>query len=173
MSPSTRWVTRFTKCFHFSTHWILDKNWKYDFFPFCNQRKPNSKALPEWAFISQIITYLPYSVPVLFSSKHYDWVSPVITNFVEGGTFCTGRLQCLCKLPRSLADPFLETGTLPVIISPKSARLSDLCIIKTKCLYWILTCHELDSAKSLLKSSKCFSLSSLIKKRKEKKKNLF
>lgn len=117
------------------------------FFPFCNQRKPNSKALPEWAFTSQIITYLPYSVPVLFSSKHYDWASPVITNFVEGGTFCTGRLQCLCKLPRSLADPFLETGTLPVIISPKSARLSDLCIIKTKCLYWILTCHELDSAK--------------------------
>lgn len=59
-------------------------------FPLCYQRKPNLKTVVEWVFMSQIITYLTYSVPVLLSPKHfYVRASPVITSFGKGrgGTF--------------------------------------------------------------------------------------
>lgn len=91
LSCSTRWVTPFTKHFNFSTHWFLGKIWKY-FSIFvsisCYQRNPNLRTLIEWIFISQMVTYLTYSVPVLFSPKHfYVWANPVITSFLKGASF--------------------------------------------------------------------------------------
>lgn len=72
----------------------------------CYQREPNLKILLEWVFVSQIITYLTYSVQVPLSSKRcYDQASPWVTGFVKGGKlFCMGPLQCLRKLLWSLAD---------------------------------------------------------------------
>ena len=74
---------------------------KVCFFLLFSKRTKSQDSI-RWVFISQIITYLRYSVPL--SSKHfYDWASALLTSFAEGGAFHRGRLHCWCKLLWSLA----------------------------------------------------------------------
>lgn len=123
LSSGIGWLTRFTKPFIF-----LPACWEAIESKFFLMLTQNAKDFSRVCYpasqhhLPDFLALLPFPTDI-FMIKPYENL------LCRGRTFNTGRLQCLCKLLlRSLADLFSETGTLPVIISPKCVWLSDLCI---------------------------------------------